>query len=101
MQDLDQPNAFIVGRDDKHYLQHGYKRHKCLGQYVSPILMVEALIAILALEDINRPPSKPGEPTFPSERRFGRLQLDDNNLYAETFTLAFDHQGTTRQYFGE
>ncbi len=101
MQDLDQPNAFIVGRDDKHYLQHGYKRHKCLGQYVSPILMVEALIAVLVLQDIHRPPSKPGEPTFPSERRFGRLQLDNNNLYAETFILAFDHQGTTCQYFGD
>jgi cytochrome P450 len=101
MQDVDQPNAFIVGREDKHYLQHGYKRHKCLGQYVSPVLMVEALIAVLALENVRRPPSNPGESTFPSERRFGRLQLDDNNLYAETFTLEFDGYGTTSKYFGE
>jgi cytochrome P450 len=101
MQDVDQPNAFIVGREDKHYLQHGYKRHKCLGQYVSPVLMVEALIAVLALENVRRPPSNPGESTFPSERRFGRLQLDDNNLYAETFTLEFDDYGTTSKYFGE
>ena len=101
MQDVDHPNSFIVGRDDKHYLQHGYGRHKCLGQYVSPVLMVEALIAVLALENVRRPPSNPGESTFPSERRFGRLQLDDNNLYAQTFILEFDDAGTTQQYFGE
>jgi len=101
MQDVDEPNAFIVGRDDKYYLQHGYGRHKCLGQYVSPVLMVEALVAVLALENVRRPPSRPGEATFPSERRFGRLQLDDNNLYAETFMLEFDDTGTTQQYFGE
>ncbi len=101
MQDIDHPNSFIVGRDDKHYLQHGYGRHKCLGQYVSPVLMVEALIAVLALENVRRPPSNPGESTFPSERRFGRLQLDDNNLYAQTFILEFDDAGTTQQYFGE
>ena len=29
-----------------------------------------------------------GEPSFPFERRFGRLQLDDQNLYTTTFSLA-------------
>jgi hypothetical protein len=101
MQDIDQPNAFIVGRESEHYLQHGYGRHKCLGQYVSPVMMVEAMVAILSLDNVRRPPANPDEPTFPSERRFGRLQLDSNNLYAETFSLEFDDSGTTQQYFGE
>ncbi len=100
MKDIDQPNAFILGRDEAHYLQHGYGRHKCLGQYVSPVLMVEALIAILALENVRRPQPHPGETDFPLEGRFGRLQLDGNNLYAKTFTLQFDDTGTTGQYFG-
>ena len=101
MQDIHQPNTFIIGRDSQHYLQYGYGRHKCLGQYVSPVMMVEAMVAILALDNVRRPPSNPGEPTFPSERRFGRLQLDENNLYADSFMLEFDDSGTTKQYFGE
>ncbi len=100
MQDLMQPNAFILGRDDSAYLQHGYGRHKCLGQYVSPVIMVESLIAVLALEGLKRPEARPGEQAFPLERRFGRLQLDEGNLYAESFTLAFDPSGTTAKYYG-
>ena len=100
MQDLTQPNAFILGRDDSAYLQHGYGRHKCLGQYVSPVIMVESLIAVLALEGLKRPEARPGEQAFPLERRFGRLQLDEGNLYAESFTLAFDPSGTTAKYYG-
>ncbi|MEN8259790.1 MAG: hypothetical protein ABFS02_04250 [Pseudomonadota bacterium] len=100
MNDIDQPNSFILGRDGKHYLQYGYGRHKCLGQYVSPVLMVEALIVVLALENIRRPEPRLGETAFPLERRFGRFQLDDNNLYAETFTLRFDDTGTSKKYFG-
>ena len=40
-----------------------------------------------------------GESPFPLERRFGRFQLDDDNLYAQTFTLEFDFGGTTDHYF--
>ena len=101
MKDVDQPAAFIVGRDSKHYLQHGYGRHKCLGQYVSPVMMVEALVAILALNNVRRPQSYAGETAFPLERRFGRLQLDENNLYAESFILEFNKCKTTQPYFGE
>ena len=99
MQDLAQSGAFIIGRDDSAYLQHGYGRHKCLGQYVSPVIMVESLIAVLGLEGLQRPEARPGESAFPLERRFGRLQLDDNNLYAESFTLGFDPGGTTAKYY--
>ncbi|MEN8259800.1 MAG: hypothetical protein ABFS02_04305 [Pseudomonadota bacterium] len=100
MKDIDRPNSFILGRDEQHYLQYGYGRHKCLGQYVSPVLIVEALIAILALENVRRPDPREGESAFPLERRFGRLQFDDNNLYAKTFTLQFENNGTTLNYFG-
>lgn len=99
MQDTEFADAFVIGRDEKHYLQFGYGRHKCLGQHVSPVILVESLISILALENLRRPePGRNGSP-FPLERRFGRLQLDDNNLYAKTFTLEFDFGGTTDQYF--
>jgi hypothetical protein len=36
---------------------------------------------------------------FPLERRFGRMQLDENNLYASTFSLRFSDTGTTRQFY--
>ncbi|MEP2030664.1 MAG: hypothetical protein ABJI96_18365 [Paracoccaceae bacterium] len=100
MQHIDNADAFVTGRDDKHYLQHGYGRHKCLGQYVSPVILVESLIAVLALENLRRPDPRQGESAFPLERRFGRLQLDDNNLYAKTFTLEFDCGGSTEKHFG-
>jgi hypothetical protein len=35
----------------------------------------------------------------PFERRTGRLQLDDHNLYATTFSLEFTDAGSTRQFF--
>ncbi|MEX0320454.1 MAG: cytochrome P450 [Ruegeria sp.] len=99
MKDVEQPDAFIVGRDAENYLQFGHGRHKCLGQYISPVILVETLIAVLALDNLRRPDPRPGESAFPLERRFGRLQLDDNNLYAKTFTLEFDLGGTTDRYF--
>lgn len=99
MQDIENADAFVIGRDPKHYLHYGFGRHKCLGQYVSPVILVETLIAVLALETLRRPDPLPGDSAFPLERRFGRLQLDDNNLYAKTFTLEFDHGGTTSRYF--
>lgn len=90
MQDIEQPSAFILGRTSDCYLQYGFGRHKCLGQYVSPILISEALIALLPLKNLRRPAPKPDESAFPLEGRFGRLQLDQDNLYAKTFSLAFD-----------
>ena len=99
MKDIENPESFILGRDQKYYLQHGYGRHKCLGQYVSTVVMVESLIAVLSLENVRRPKPREDEKAFPLERRFGRLQLDNNNLYATTFSLCFDDVGTTRKYF--
>jgi hypothetical protein len=99
MKDVPEPDAFILDRPREHYLQHGWSRHTCLGQYVSPVIIIESMIALLGLQDLTRPEPGPGEPALPFERRFGRLQLDDQNLYATTFSLRFADSGTTRQFW--
>jgi cytochrome P450 len=99
MRDVPEPDAFILDRPREHYLQYGWKRHTCLGQYVSPVIIVESMVALLGLQDLVRPAAREGEASFPSERRFGRLQLDDQNLYATTFSLAFADAGTTRRFW--
>lgn len=99
MRDVPEPDAFILDRPREHYLQYGWARHTCLGQYVSPVIIVESLIAVLGLQDLTRPQPRAGEAAFPLERRFGRLQLDDQGLYATTFSLQFADSGTTRQFW--
>jgi cytochrome P450 len=96
MRDVPEPDAFILDRPREHYLQYGWGRHTCLGQYVSPVIIVESLVALLGLQDLRRPDPRAGEAAFPLERRFGRLQLDDQNLYATTFSLRFTDAGGTR-----
>jgi cytochrome P450 len=99
MRDIPDPDAFILDRPRQHYLQYGWSRHTCLGQYVSPVIIVESMIAVLGLQDLARPEAGAGESAFPFERRFGRLQLDDQNLYATTFSLQFADSGTTRMFW--
>jgi hypothetical protein len=99
MRDIPDPDAFILDRPRQHYLQYGWSRHTCLGQYVSPVIIVESMVAVLGLQDLSRPEPAAGESAFPLERRFGRLQLDDQNLYATTFTLQFKDSGTTRMFW--
>ena len=99
MRDIPEPDAFILDRPRQHYLQYGWNRHTCLGQYVSPVIIVESMIAVLGLQDLSRPEPRAGETAFPFERRFGRLQLDDQNLYASTFSLRFVDSGTTRLFW--
>ena len=99
MRDIPDPDAFILDRPREHYLQYGWNRHTCLGQHVSPVIIVESMIAMLGLQDLSRPDPGAGESSFPFERRFGRLQLDDQNLYATTFSLRFADAGTTRLFW--
>jgi cytochrome P450 len=99
MKDVPEPDAFILDRPREHYLHYGWSRHTCLGQYVSPVIIVESMIALLGLQDLARPEARPGEVSFPLERRYGRLQLDDNNLYATTFSLRFADSGTTQLFW--
>jgi cytochrome P450 len=99
MKDVPEPDAFILDRPREHYLHYGWNRHTCLGQYVSPVIIVETMIALLGLQDLERPEARPGESSFPLERRYGRLQLDDQNLYTTTFSLRFSDSGTTRRFW--
>jgi cytochrome P450 len=99
MRDVPEPDAFILDRPREHYLHYGWNRHTCLGQYVSPVIIVESMIALLGLQDLRRPEPRLDEPSFPHERRFGRLQLDEQNLYATTFSLQFRDSGTTRRFW--
>jgi hypothetical protein len=66
---------------------------------VSPVIIVESMIALLGLQDLKRPDPGAGESSFPFERRFGHLQLDDQNLYTTTFSLRFSDSGTTRRFW--
>ena len=100
MRDVPEPDAFILDRPREHYLQYGWGRHTCLGQYVSPVIIVESMIAILGLQDLSRQEPSAGEASFPLERRTGHLQLDDHNLYATTFVLRFADAGTTQLFWG-
>jgi cytochrome P450 len=74
MQDVPEPDAFILNRPREHYLQYGWGRHTCLGQYVSPVIIVESMIALLSLEGL---------------RRAGPFALDAQNLYADSFMVQF------------
>jgi hypothetical protein len=96
MKDVPEPEAFILDRPREHHLHYGWSRHTCLGQYVSPVIVVESMIALLGLQDLRRPQAGAGESSFPFERRFGRVQFDDQNLYTTTFSLQFADSGTTR-----
>jgi cytochrome P450 len=99
MKDVPEPDAFILDRPREHYLQYGWDRHTCLGQHVSPVVIVETMIALLGLQDLTRPAPRAGEPSVPFERRHGRLQLDDQNLYATSFVLQYSDSGTTQQFW--
>ena len=99
MKDVPEPDAFILDRPREHYLHYGWNRHTCLGQYVSPVVIVESMVALLALQDLGRPEPRVGDSSFPYERRFGHLQLDDQNLYTTTFSLRFADAGTTRHFW--
>ena len=99
MRDIPEPDAFVLDRPRQHYLQYGWNRHTCLGQYVSPVIIVESMIVVLGLQGLTRPEPRAGELEFPFERRFGRLQLDDQNLYATTFSLQFADSGTTQSFW--
>ena len=99
MKDVPEPDAFVLDRPREHYLQYGWDRHTCLGQHVSPVVIVETMIALLGLQDLTRPAPRAGEGSVPFERRHGRLQLDDQNLYATSFVLQFSDSGTTQQFW--
>jgi hypothetical protein len=99
MRDVPEPDAFILDRPREHYLHYGWSRHTCLGQHVSAAVIVESMVALLGLQDLRRPEPAAGDSAFPFERRFGHLQLDDQNLYTTTFSLRFTDAGATHRFW--
>ena len=65
MKDVPEPDAFILDRPREHYLQYGWSRHTCLGQYVSPVIIVESMIALLGLQDLAAPGAASGRVVVP------------------------------------
>ena len=65
MKDVPEPDAFILDRPREHYLQYGWNRHTCLGQYVSPVIIVESMIALLGLQDLETPRAASGRVVVP------------------------------------
>ncbi len=87
MKDVYAPKEFRLRRrpsDDVH-LFYGYGRHKCLGQFISPVIIVETMISVLALENLQRA---------------SQLQLDAKNLYAKQLRVRYSDSGSTRQFYG-
>ena len=84
MKDVPEPGAFILDRPREHWLTYGWNRHACLGQHVSPVIIVESMVALLGLEDLQRA---------------GPFQLDAQNLYAASFAVQFTDSGTTRRFW--
>ena len=99
MKDVPEADAFVLDRPREHYLHYGWDRHTCLGQYVSPVIIVESMIVLLGLEELRRPEPRADDSAFPFERRLGHLQLDDQNLYATEFVLRFADSGTTQRFW--
>ncbi len=86
MKDVDAADEFRLQRRpfDDTYLFYGYGRHKCLGQYISPVIIVESMIAVLGLQGLSRG---------------GEFKLDDKNLYARELQVNFKDTGSTRQFY--
>lgn len=86
MKDVYAADEFRLRRrpSDETYLFYGYGRHKCLGQHISPVIIVESMIAVLALEGLQRA---------------GDFQLDDKRLYARELKVSFDDTGSTRAIY--
>jgi hypothetical protein len=99
MKDVPEGESFVLDRPSEHYLHYGWRRHTCLGRYVSEVMLVETLAAVLGLEGLARPAPRPGESELPFETRLGQLQLGRDNLYATSFTLAFEDSGSTRAFW--
>lgn len=73
MKDMDDSEKFITDRDErKFYIHHGYGRHRCLGQYISPLMTVESLRAIFAYDETKKTDA---------------LELDARGLYATKLTI--------------
>ena len=88
MKHVPEPDAFVLDRPREHCLPYGWNRHTCLGQHVSPVILVESLIAVLSLAAVA-PRDAGWSGPVQLERRFGRLQLDDQISTRPTLFAVF------------
>ena len=59
---------FIINREErKFYIHHGIGRHRCLGQYISPLMTIESMRAIFAYDEVEK---------------IEGLDMDERGLYA-------------------
>lgn len=74
MKDMDDSEKFITDREErKYYIHHGYGRHRCLGQYISPLMTVESVRAIFSYDET---------------KKIEGLEMDDRGLYATKLTIS-------------
>jgi hypothetical protein len=68
MKDTPDSVQFVTNREErKFYIHHGIGRHRCLGQYISPLMTIESMRAIFAYDSVEKVES---------------LELDERGLYA-------------------
>ncbi len=73
MKDTPDSEKFITDREErKFYIHHGVGRHRCLGQYISPLMTIESMRAIFAYDTVEKVES---------------LEMDARGLYATKLKL--------------
>ncbi len=97
MRDIPEPDAFILDRPREHYLQYGWSRHTCLGQHVSPVIIVEIDDCRARTSGSRRDPS----PARASRRSPSSAASDGCSSTIRTstprrFRFRFADSGTTR-----
>ena len=68
MKESPDSEQFIINREErKFYIHHGIGRHRCLGQYISPLMTIESMRAIFAYDEVEK---------------IEGLDMDERGLYA-------------------
>ena len=75
MRDIDNADKFLVNRPRETYIQHGYGRHRCLGQYFSNVITIETIKRVFRNAEAGRPVIK------------SNLDMDEINLYPVRYSI--------------
>lgn len=75
MRDLDDADKFLINRPRESYIQHGYGRHRCLGQYFSNVITIETIKRVFQNADKASPVKK------------SKLEMDEINLYPVKYSI--------------
>ena len=99
MRDVPEPDAFVLDRPREHYLQYGWGRHTCLGQYVSPVIIVESMIALLGLQDLSRPEPAGGRAGVSLRAALRPAAARRSESLRDDLHIQFADEGTTQQFW--